>query len=121
MKIKLDHVTNSSSTGYVFYGFLLNRTDKIFEGIDNDAFYDEDLFIKEMKLPEGINVHVSTWNEAVIVGKCIMYIHDDCGIEQEDVDLDKLMEDAKKVAKAVKETLGLTQEPKLIGGVDGQG
>ncbi len=120
MKIKIDFVTNSSSTGYVFYGFVLDKTDKIFQGISNNAFYDENLFVKEMNLPKCVNVYISI-NDAVIIGKNIMYAHDDSGIEERDVDLDRLIQEAKYIAKVVKDSLKLDQEPKLIGGVDGQG
>lgn len=119
MKIKLDYVTNSSSTSYTFYGYLFYWNNPIFKNISEDSRWDEDLLKEEINLPRCVDVFVDQDREAIILGKCFMISHDDGGVEYEDVDLDKLTNDAKKVAKSIKETLGLTTEPKLIGGVQG--
>jgi len=120
MKIKIDYVTNSSSTGYVFYGYSFDKNDKIFSKLSEEAFYDPDLLVKEMDLPKCVDAHSEVENELIVIGKSIMYTSDE-GIDEKDVDLDKLLEDAKKVAKIVKDTFGLTKEPNLIGWVRGQG
>jgi hypothetical protein len=119
MKIKLDYVTNSSSTGYVFYGYTMGINDeRITKFLEGD--WDPDSVRKGLNLPKCVDIRLSDWNSILIIGKLISMAHDDCGIDIRKVDLDNLMTQAKQAAKVVKEIFKFEGEPRLISGVDGQ-